>query len=386
MSRRHFLKQAVQLSAATLLPASVSWAAGNDEGLTSQSVTLGSSLALSGPLGGAGKEIAAGMRAALHVANQGGGVHGREIRLEVRDDAYQPAKALENVKQLLGGQTGCLALMSCMGTGTTAAALPVIEQAGVPLVGPVTGAGSLRQANSRNVFHVRASYGEETTRMVQQLVNMGLKDIAIVYLDNAFGKEVLREADTALRASQLRAVGSYALAVDGANVTAVVQAALAAKPSAVLLGTAGVASMQLVSGLRRQTAGLPIVGLSVSLFGSDLAQLGQATQGLAMTQVTPDPDRSRLGVARSYQAAMKSAGESALGSSSFEGWINTQVMLEGLRRAGRELNRDKLRQALASIRRLDLGDFSLGYGGSAPYVASNFVELAIMGANGKRVA
>ena len=36
------------------------------------------------------------------------------------------------------------------------------------------------------------------------------------------------------------------------------------------------------------------------------------------------------------------------------------------------------------MRRLDLGEFVLGYGGQAPYVASQFIDLAIMGNNGKR--
>ena len=56
-------------------------------------------------------------------------------------------------------------------------------------------------------------------------------------------------------------------------------------------------------------------------------------------------------------------------------------------RAGQRvgLSLDELRQALASIRRLELGDFSLGFSGSAPYVASNFVELTVLGANGKRL-
>ncbi len=384
MSRRHFLKQAAQVSAAAWWPASSSWAAA-DDGVTAQTLTLGSSLALSGPLAGAGKDVLAGMRAAVAAANQAGGVHGREIKLDARDDAYQAAKATDNIKQLLN-PGACLALMSCLGTATNAATLPLVEQAGVPLVGPVTGAVSLRQTGLRNIFHVRASYGEEASQAVQQLASMGMKDIAIVYLDNPFGKEVLREADTALQVNKLRAVGSHALAVDGSNAASVVQAVLNNKPSAVLLGTAGAASMQLVSALRRQATGLPIVGLSVSLFSSELAQLGAGTQGIVLTQVLPDPDRSRLGISRAFQAAMKAAGETSVGSTSFEGWVNTQVMLEGLRRAGRDVTRDKLRQALAAIRRLDLGDFNLGFGNAAPYVASNFVELAILGANGKRLS
>jgi ABC-type branched-subunit amino acid transport system substrate-binding protein len=177
------------------------------------------------------------------------------------------------------------------------------------------------------------------------------------------------------------------LAVDGGNATAVVNALVARKPGAVLLATAGAATTPVLLGLRKQMVGMPVVGLSVAFATSELASLGAASQGLALSQVFPDPEKPKLAVVRQYQASMKAAGFTTLGSRSFEGWVNTQLMVEGLRRAGRDINRDKLRQALANIRRLDLGDFSLGFApGVFPYVASRFVDLAVLGAEGRRLS
>ena len=107
MDRRRFLRQTVQIGAAATLPAGLSWAAGAEDGVTAQTISLGSSLPLSGPMGVAGKDITAGMRAALLAVNQAGGIHGRELKLEVRDDAYVPARALDNVKQLLAVWRSC---------------------------------------------------------------------------------------------------------------------------------------------------------------------------------------------------------------------------------------------------------------------------------------
>jgi hypothetical protein len=61
------------------------------------------------------------------------------------------------------------------------------------------------------------------------------------------------------------------------------------------------------------------------------------------------------------------------------------VLTEGLERAGRDLTRAKLRNALASIRSSDLGGLSIDYAGGAPYVGSRFLDLGVMGANGKFV-
>jgi branched-chain amino acid transport system substrate-binding protein len=386
MKRRLFLHRLAQTTALASVPAWAPLARAAESGVSSSTVTIGSSLALSGPLAGAGADHTAGVKAAFAAVNQAGGLHGREVQLLVKDDGYVPGRTLDNVKQMLDGND-VFALMSCMGTANTAAVLPLFEQQGVPCVGPVTGASSLRQPGQKNVFHVRASYRDETVRVVQQLVQMGLKDIAIVYLDNPFGKEVLKDAEATLAANSLKSVGSVALAVDGANARQAADQVLAAKAGAVLLGTTGTANTAFVLALRGKASGLPLAGLSVSVISSELGKLGNASQGLALTQVFPDAEKTKLPVVRSYQAAMRAAGVERFGGSSFEGWINAQVVIEGLKRAGRDLTRDRLRTALANVKRLDLGDFSLGYGATpGPFVASRFVELAILGANGKRVS
>ena len=90
-------------------------------------------------------------------------------------------------------QGGAFALMSCVGTPNNAGILPMIEDAGIPYVAPFTGASSLRKG-ARNVFHVRASYTDEVRRLVQRLAGMGLWDIGVVYLDNAYGREMLEDS------------------------------------------------------------------------------------------------------------------------------------------------------------------------------------------------
>jgi len=386
MQRRRFLQRSMSAGAALALPGLAHAARSAEPGIDANVISLGSSLALSGMLGGAGTDHTAGLQAAFKAVNASGGIAGRELRLTSLDDGYVPQRTVDNVAQLLGGDP-VLALISVMGTGNTAAVLKPVEQAGVPLVGPVTGAASLRQASLRNVFFVRASYRDETTRLLEQLMAMGLTNIAVVYLDNAFGKEVLRDAETAFQAKGVKSGGAFALAVDGSNGAALAEQVAAARPGAVVLGTTGSANTAFVMPFRALSAGTPVAGLSVSLITSELKKLGPATQGLATTQVLPDAESLKLAAVRDYQQQMRAAGSAErIGGSSFEGWVNAQVMLEGLRRCGNELTRAKLRAALASVRRLDLGGFSVGFDGQAPFVASQFIDLAILGANGKRRA
>jgi len=388
MSRRQFLLRATQAVAATGLPVWARTATAAEEALTARSVTLGCSIALTGPLGQAGVEQVAGMKAAFAELNQAGGVNGREIRLEVKDDAYVAARTLENVTQMLDAQS-VFALISPLGTANTAAILPIIESKGIPTVGPVTGATSLRNPEARHVFFLRPTYREETQRLVKQVVDMGLKRIAVVYLDNPFGKEVLKDMSRVLDEIKVERAGEYALAVDGKNGAELADKVAAERPGAVLLATTGTANTAFVQAFRPKAPGVPLAGLSVTVVSSELPKLAANTRGLALVQVFPDATSQKSVVVRKFQSSMKATGAlpAYLASgSALEGWLNAQIMIEGLKNAGKEPTRERLRAGLAGIRSLSFGDFNIGFGNKAPYIGSDAIYLAIYADNGRRVS
>jgi branched-chain amino acid transport system substrate-binding protein len=379
MQRRNFLSlipQAAVLASAPLLMRS----AFAQDGVSAKAITVGCSGALTGPLAAFGQDLKIGAEAAMTQINAKGGIQGRALQLQMMDDGYVPTRTVENVKKMVG-ESSVFALMSCIGTPNNAAILPLIEENNLPYVAPLTGASSLRKA-SRNVFHVRASYTDETQRLVGKLVNMGIKDLAIIYLDNGFGKEVLSDAQKTLTANGIKATAEVALATDGKNLQAVIEQTLAAKPAAVFLATAGAASTGLVAGLKKVSPMLPIAGLSVALTNDGLKQLGNAASGLAITMVFPDPNRAKIQIVRDYQAAMRAIGKDEFSLGSLESYINTRVLAEGLERAGRDLSRAKLQTALASVRNFDLGGFVVNYQAS-PFVGSKYVDLGVMGAGGR---
>jgi len=381
MFRRRFLSLAPQLAALAAAPAFIRNAYAQ-EGLSAKALTIGSSGALTGPLAGFGADLKLGVEAAMGQINAKGGVNGRVLQFQMVDDAYVPQRTADNVKKMIGDGS-VFALMSCIGTPNNAAIVPLIEESNLPYVAPLTGASSLRKPGMRNVFHVRASYTDETQRLVQKLVGMGIKDLAIVYLDNGFGKEVLADAVQALQAQGAKAVAQAALATDGKNLGEVVNQITAARPGAVLLGTAGAASVGLIAALKKASPMLPVAGLSVTLTADGLKGLGAAGSGLALTMVFPDPYRAKTPVVRDYQAAMRAIGQQEFSLGSLESYVNTRVLAEGLERAGRDLTRAKLRTALASVQKFDLGGFSVDYAAASPFVGSKYVDLGVLGAAGR---
>lgn len=383
MQRRQFVTIAPRLAAGLAAPALVRHAFAQDAGISSKSLTIGCSASLSGPLAGFGRDIKQGAEAALAQINARGGIHGRMVQLQILDDGYVPQRTTENVQQMIS-QGSAFALLSCVGTPNNAGILPMIEDAGIPYVAPFTGASSLRKG-ARNVFHVRASYTDEVRRLVQRLAGMGLKDIGVVYLDNAYGREMLEDSTRFLAEQGLKPLVQVALATDGKNLSDVLAKVGQARPAAVLLATAGAVSVELVRGLKTNNPGVLMAGLSVTLTSEGLKQLGDAGSGLALTMVMPDPTRAKTALVRDYQAAMRARGIQEFNLGTLESYTNTRVLAEGLERAGADPTRSKLRTALAGIRNLDLGGLVIDYSGQAPYVGSRFVDMGVLNGAGRFV-
>jgi branched-chain amino acid transport system substrate-binding protein len=382
MNRRNFL---MSLSSAAVAGSSLSFSNSTGAaaaGVGSAHITVGSSLSLTGLLAGRSAEAVVGINAAFSAINKAGGVNGREFRFLALDDGYVPAKAVDNVNRLIGTE-GIFALMSCTGTAHNAAIIPLIERAGVPYVGPIPGTDSLRAATGNHVFHLKVSHGEEVNRMTQQVVTMGMRNVAVIYLDNEFGVEISKRMSARLAEIQHTPVVVQPVSVNGSNLASAVDKVFAARPDVVALATTGTVSAGVIRELRARSSLLPIVGISASLAPSDYEKLGPAVQGLALTQVFPDASSPAHSAARAYQSAMRASGHDKFNANSFEGYVSAMVLAEGVRRLGRDATREGLRSAMAAMTRYDLGDFALSFNGDTPFVGSRYVSMGILGANGR---
>lgn len=381
MQRRQFVSLLSSAVALTAAPVLVRSAHAQEAGLSAKSIAIGCSADVTGPLAAFGEDIRQGAGAALAQINLRGGIHGRTLQLNIMDDMYNPERTVENVKQMLA-QGNTFALLSCVGTANNKAILPLTEEVGMIHVGPVTGSSSLRKG-ARSVFHVRASYTAEVHSLMQRLVGMNLKNIGVVYLDNLYGSEMLEDAIHELDKNGITLTVQAALATDSSNLPEVLTKVTAARPAAVLLATAGSASVGLVRGLKKKLPGILLTGISSTLMGDAPKQLGEAVSGMALSLIVPNPFNTKTGVVRDYQAAMRSVGQQDFSPGSLDAYINMRVLAEGLERAGPAVTQDKLRSALAGIRKWNLGDFVVDYSGPPPYVGSRFIDLGVLGSTGR---
>ena len=172
-------------------------------GVTDTEIRIGQFAAQTGPAAELGKRMQLGILAHFSAVNAAGGINGRTLKLVSRDDGYEPEKAAVAVKALIE-EDKVFALIGSVGTPTTLAAVPAINAAGIPLIGPFTGAQALREPFNRNLFHVRASYFDETERIVQHLSTVGITKIAVFYQNDSYGKAGLEGVMRALTKRNLK--------------------------------------------------------------------------------------------------------------------------------------------------------------------------------------
>jgi ABC-type branched-subunit amino acid transport system substrate-binding protein len=123
---------------------------------------------------------------------------------------------------------------------------------------------------------------------------------------------------------------------------------------------------------------------NVSFVGSKaLADaLGAEGSGVAISQVVPFPWASSVPVVKEYQTLANKAGYTDYNFSAMEGFLIAKVMVEGLRRAGKNPTREGLVDALERMNDVDLGGFYVTYS-PKNHAGSKFVDLTIIGRNGK---
>ena len=155
--------QTVQVIAALCVTLLGTGLARAETGVTAQTVLIGQSVSLTGPLAEIGNDFSEGFKAYIDEVNRRGGVFGRRLKLVLMDDGYVPQRSLANTEKLIG-EDKVFALVGNLGTANVTGVLPLLEQHRVPLFAPFTGADSLRRTPNRYLFTVMASYGSETEK------------------------------------------------------------------------------------------------------------------------------------------------------------------------------------------------------------------------------
>lgn len=324
-------------------------------GVTEREILIGSCSALEGPSSFLGTETVTGAKAYFDMINDAGGVDGRKLKLLSYDDSYDPAKTEACFNRLM--EQKVFALGFFVGTPTAVKYLPMAESNKVPLVGLFTGAQILSVPMHHWIINVRASYYDETRELVDGLWGtLGYKKIGVIYPDDPFGTTVLEGVKVALKAHGAEPISTASYQRQTTQVARAIDTVRAANPQAVVL----VGPANTVAPILKQAHAKnwrPLF-LTVSFVGTDdlIQEAGADAEAVVVTQVVPPYYLTEYKTVALYRRTLGKYYPSAQPNFvSLEGFVDAMVLVEGLKKAGKDLTREGLIRSIESLHEVAMG-------------------------------
>ncbi|MGB6597212.1 MAG: ABC transporter substrate-binding protein [Candidatus Acidiferrum sp.] len=327
----------------------------NTPGVSESEILIGSCSALEGPSKFLGIQTVTGAKAYFDMINDEGGVNGRKLKLVSADDSYDPSKTQACFDHLVSEKVFAMGFF--VGTPTAVKYVPMADNAKIPLIGLFTGAQTLYVPLRHWIVNVRASYYDETREQIDGLwKTLGYKSIGVIYPEDAFGTAVLEGVKIALKAHGAApvAVGSYQR--QSAEAGAAIETVRRANPEAVVV----VGPANTVAPILKQAhaKGWKPLFLTVSFVGTDelITEAGADAEGMVITQVVPPYYMTEQKSVALYRRALaKYFPSDQPNFVSLEGFVDAMVMVEGLKREGKDVTREGLIRGIESIHDHDLG-------------------------------
>ena len=342
-------------------------------------ILVGQSAPLSGSNAEIGKDIRDGAVAYFKKVNEAGGINGRPIELVTIDDKNDRKTAGANAVKLVNEQN-VVALFGYASATLSLDAMPIVKEKKVPFFAPFTGADAIHKQNPM-VFVMRASYSDELVKILEHWNALGADRITVLHYDDEIGNQNYATVERIMKAGGKKAVSVKVkrnVDVDKAAIDAIIKS----DPQVIVATTLYGATGQVLKMLKE--AKRPYNMTSLSFVGpSQLAQAAGANAvGVSVAGVVPPPTKTLVPVIKECGDAMRKAGIKELNYTNLESCIAAKVLVEALRRAGRDVNRESLYRALTSITNYDAGGYLVSFGPDRRH-GSHYVELAVISRNGQ---
>jgi ABC-type branched-subunit amino acid transport system substrate-binding protein len=324
-------------------------------GLTDSEIAIGCPNAQSGDNAFAGTQTSIGLATYINSVNAAGGVNGRKIRLVQCDDKYTPEGAVSCFGQLQ--KDGVFAISGLVGSAMLAKYIPMCTNAKMPLVGAYSGPQFVSDPATRYVFTVRPGYRDEEQQFVDHMWNdAGVRKIGIIYQDDAYGADHLKGLTDALKKHNAEIAGTASYKRNTVDISEAFNAVKAANPEAVSLAANHHQCAAIIK-MARKANWNPIFfinsGANVDGF---LPIIGNEGEGVLVSETVPPTNRVDLPLISEYVKALKQSYPNEKPCfTSLRGYIDGMVLCEGLKRAGKNLTRERFVDAMDKIHNWDIG-------------------------------
>jgi branched-chain amino acid transport system substrate-binding protein len=341
---------------------------------------IGQTVGVTGAVAATVQESSTGAQLYLDATNAKGGVYGEKIELITLDDKFDTKLTAANARELIEKQ-GVLALFMTRGTPHTQGVIPILNEYGVALLGPSTGAMVFHKPVQKHVFNVRATYQREAERAITHLASTGVTQIGVVHVDDSFGTDGLEGTQKGLVAAKLTAVAVAKFDRSKPDFSQIAPAMAKLTPQAIVVIGSGTAVVDGIKALKKAgSGGAQFVTLSNNASSGFIKLLGEDARGVIVSQVLPQSPNYAL-VQEAAQMA-KAQGILEVSPAMLEGYASAKVLVEALRRAGPKPTREKVQAALDNFGKFDLGGLSLSFS-PTDHTGLDFSDLSIITASGR---
>ncbi|APV50194.1 hypothetical protein BWI17_11160 [Betaproteobacteria bacterium GR16-43] len=352
-------------------------------GVADKEILIGQDVDLSGTIAVRMRPLVQAADAYLEKVNKAGGVHGRKITVLRLDSGNKPERTRENVKALVEDKH-VFAMWGISGTGNVAAALPYVAERGVPLIGSTSGADPFYSVTHPMLFNLKAGYNDEIRRTTAHLKVIFVQRLGLIYIDNGFGREVLKSALAAAKDNGIDVVATAGFKEDGSDIQKAVDEVAKQSPAALYLLSLSGPAPKVVDAYLKTGKPTQIFALSIVAPDALFKSLGPKSRGITVTQIVPFPWDRSVPIVKEYQDLMRSKGVEEFSHAGMEGYLLAKALVEGLRDSGRNPTRASVVTAFEAMKDRDLGGMKLSFS-PQNHNGTGFVDLNMIGKDGRLV-
>ncbi len=339
-----------------LLAAGAIFPAAAQQGVTDTEIVIGDILPLTGPPALLGVAHNLGVKVAVAEANAAGGIQGRKLRLISEDDGYVPSRTIQGVRKLVNSDK-IFAFTSISGTAQAQAAMPIIKQAGIPAMAPITTYEGLYKPVIKNVFAVgydmREAVYELTSRMAERYPN---KKWAVISQDDEYGENVRDGFERAAKEKKLQVVSSQIYKKGQSDFSSEILKVKQAGAEALLAGGVLGENVTMTKELERVGHKIPVGVTYVSRVPASAKMMGTAGENVyTVDYVYLESSPEAKGFMDKLDKHLSPEERARVNRYTFTGYSAARALFAAMDKCGKALTWDCTNAELAKLNNLETG-------------------------------
>jgi branched-chain amino acid transport system substrate-binding protein len=331
--------------------------AGEVQGVTKDKITIGSISPLTGKIAMVGVPIANAIKYYFGYVNEQGGIHGRKVEVICEDGKYDPPQAIASLKKLID-RDKIFACASTSGTPITSALNPTVTREKLPSLAPIPSYGIFGLKSPKYIFSYGPYYAEQVVYNIEYILfTLKAKNprIAFFYQDDEFGKDGYRGFKAAVEKYKLNVVATEKYTRAAIDISSQVLNIKRANPDFLIITAIPSHSIMLLKEAKRQALNVPIFSCANARLEAVIKVAGDFSKNYYCAEYIALPNETHIpGMAKLIEIRNKRDPKSKVPPKYYIlSYVNALILGEGLKRAGKDLDREKLRDALESIKDFD---------------------------------